>query len=308
MAMNDDEYSKAFNSNESEEDGAAESVEREPAAAVTINNEVGNGGEEAGESAVVDAPAVDQADEQREKSWEGRLKKMEQELKAREAALAEKESALTADGGPAQANEIQGGEESPESGETPSEENAEETPAVQRIRAEAMRLMQSGGLDAAIRDAVDNFGEEFLVLSAALSGLLFDDLAKPYIDDMGQSLESLVGDVTTAFASRDFEAISEAHEDVETIVESPEFNAYLDGLDDDAKAAAQKVVDSGSPRQVVKLLNDFKSSLKSREQSPEELWAQDAAEGVRSSSALKLPTRPEPSADDDYERAWNSSM
>ena len=77
------------------------------------------------------------------------------------------------------------------------------------------------------------------------------------------------------------------------------------------RVKAEQVVDSGSAGQIIKLLGQFKDFVaekdKPKEKTPEDIWAEDAASSIRSSSPLKLPTRAPGSDDDEYKRAFNEA-
>lgn len=289
-------------------DSAAEGTGETPAVAVVISPE-GEGGES----------PMSPEDEQRARSWEGRLRKKEEELAAREAALTEKEQgggdisemacggkvAHMADGGEVDDMSSTAEMEGAEAGEPAEAEVAEASPAVQRIREKALELMQSGNLDAALQDAIDNYGEEFVALSAALGGLLFDDMAQPYLSDMNSNLDALVDEVVTAFQSRDRETILDAHDDLDQIVENPDFQAWMDGLPEEEKARAMEIVDAGSPRAVIGLLKEFKAGA-TKDKTPDDIWAEDAAEGVKSSAPVQLPMKTGAAPEDEYKAAWDS--
>ena len=106
-------------------------------------------------------------------------------------------------------------------------------------------------------------------------------------------------------------AISDAHEDFEEVVEGEAFKEWLASLDEPQRVKAEQVVESGSAGQIIKLLGQFKDFVaekdKPNEKTPEDIWAEDAASSIRSSSPLKLPTRAPGSDDDEYKRAFNEA-
>ena len=77
----------------------------------------------------------------------------------------------------------------------------------------------------------------------------------------------------------------------------------------DGAPKADATVESGSAGAVIKLLQAFKDAQKAAEappeQTPDDVWAEDAATSVRSSAPLKLPTRAPASDEDEYKNAWN---
>lgn len=372
-----DEYSKAFNA---PTDDAPEGAESE-SASVTLNEDtsvpVGDpvtdaamaGEAPAEEASTEEAPAEESPatpeDEQRRKSWEGRLKKLEAELKAREAALAERESPQTlAEGGEVMGGGVPGAADVPASEEEKKklglkekyEQAMSKTPdgmvfnavrdmladggqpgkldegagdgtvtlpdpeayadggevGIDAIKAEALELAGNPEkLAAVLKNMVADYGRDFVVGAVALAAPLIDAKAEGYINDVNGNLESLVSEVQQAFSSMHRSAISDAHEDFEELVDGEEFQGWLAGLDEADRTKAEKVVESGSSGQVIKLLGQFKEHLKAasepKERTPEDVWAEDAASSVRSSAPLKIPTRAPESESDEYKRAFDEA-
>lgn len=267
---------------------------------------------------------------QRRKSWEGRLKKLEADLQAREAALAEREKPQTlASGG-----EVMGG--GMDKTQTPEEDKGavdkagewlgdhtiagaivdkladggevgdEGGDSIDSIKSEAMELAADPEkLNRVLKTMIEDYGRDFVVGTVALAAPLIDAKAEGYINDVNGSLESLVSEVQEAFSSMHRSAIADAHEDFEEIVEGEEFQKWMDSMDETEKARAEKVIESGTPGQAIKLLAQFKDSLKAKEPSAEDVWAQDAATSVRSSAPIQV--RAPMSEDDEYKRAFDAS-
>lgn len=296
-------------------EGAAEGASDTPAVAVVIDGDGAEGKTEEGpaaEAGVDDDSDVSPEEMQAYKSWKGRLKKREEELAAREAALAEKESPVAlADGGEikdeAGALDLSGNEgKSGEAGEAAADEGAEAVD-IDSLKAEAAEMAgDPERLRAVLNTMVADYGREYVVgLMAAMSPMI-DAMAQPYVAGVDSQLGSLIDDVTEAFRSMHRATIADAHEDFEQIVDSPEFQAWIDGLPEEDKAKAQATVDTGSAGKIIKLLQAFKDSLKaSKEPSPEDIWDMDAASGVKNSAPLRIPTRAPASPDDEYRRAWD---
>lgn len=245
--------------------------------------------------AVVIAPEVDPKDVAREKSWEGRLKAREVELKAREEALKAREEAA----GGKNSTDKESGED-----ETPAHE-AGETGQVEALEG-AAEAVESGEMtvDEAMKTLASDFGDELpRILSILIDAKATEIAGKTADERMGtvnQKIDSIVSEIVDDKARGHFEAIADAHPDFMDVAKSPEFKSYLDAMAPDEKMAAQKVVDSGSARQIIRLLNAFKASKNVDEPSQ----AMDAAEGVRSSGGLKIPAKP--AASQSYQEAWNS--
>ena len=223
---------------------------------------------------------TDPKDIQRQKSWEGRLKAREAELKAREDAL-----------------------KSPsEPGETQAQESTE--PAVTEAVEEAAAAVESGQMtvDQAMAALANDFGDDFTKMLGVLIETKASEIAGKTADErMGQvkgEMDGLVNELVQDKAKSHYESISDAHPDFMDVAASPEFRSYVEGLDETQQAQAMKVIESGSARQIVKLLGDYKSTLNKVDQEP----AMDAAEGVRS-KGMKIPEKPAQS--DDYAEAWS---
>lgn len=319
------EYSAAFNAEDPEampqeampaEEGAkappvdaeavAELMADETANAVPDSEGEGPGMSEPA-SAMTDMaedPAVDEPmapeDEQRAKSWEGRLKKREEELAAREAALREQEMGDKAEG----MDNWEDLGEAPEMAEGDEDSGA----MFEAIKQEAAALAQDPAMLArTIKQMVDDFGRDFVVSAAALAAPVVDMRATPYVDAIEGKMTSMIDDITQALQSMHRSAIADAHEDFEEVAQNPEFKAWIEAMPDDKKEKAVMIVDRGSAGQIVKLLTEFKSSLNAPEKSPEDVWAEDAAAGVKGSAPLKLPTRAAASPEDEYRRAWDEA-
>ena len=322
-----DEYAKAFGAEP--QDDAPEGESGDVASAVTLNDtpteepETPPAEEAPAEEAPAEEPPAEEEPEtpeetQRRKSWEGRLKKMEEDLKAREAALAARETPETlADGGKVEDEEPIDVAEGEGNG-TVNVEDVEkyadggDVDSLDSIKAEAMELAgDPEKLGAVLKTMIADYGREFVVGAVALAAPLIDAKAEGYANDFNGNLESLVSEIQQSFASMHRNAISDAHEDFEEVVEGEAFKEWLASLDEPQRVKAEQVVESGSAGQIIKLLGQFKDFVaekdKPKEKTPEDIWAEDAASSIRSSSPLKLPTRAPGSDDDEYKRAFNEA-
>lgn len=130
-----------------------------------------------------------------------------------------------------------------------------------------------------------------------------------------------------------FMMIQDAHEDFRDVVGSSEFAGYVDSMPEKDRAAAQKVIESGTAKQVVKLLSDYKATVKSireadeKRKAEEEKKAEDERKRAeedkkkadkggkpvdrRTPSAAPTGTAPKVDADntkrgaEDYDSAWD---
>lgn len=157
----------------------------------------------------------------------------------------------------------------------------------------------------------EDFGDEFVQMITKLAGYEAQKVAGSSIagqlNPLAETVAQAIADVQQAFATQHFSAIAEAHGDFQEIVNSPDFQAYIDGLPEADKAQAIQVIQGGSPKQVIGLLNGYKASLSQQQlAAPAEEPDLEAAEGVRGSAPVALPGRVPVSDDDEYRSAWNS--
>ena len=298
--MQDREFSKAFNGEDVTDESvgnevsltAAEGMSDDDMGAVVIDAEtaVNDAAEEAGIDTSAGQPdlaaeaaaegetvAEEQSEQispedlQRQKSWEGRLRKREEELAAREAALG--------------------------SGNGDAQSAADD--------AEIAEIRQR---------LTEDFGDEFVGMISKLAAHEARKLAAEDFDSklnpIQQTIAQAIQDVHAAFESMHFGAIADAHENFQDIINSPEFGAYINGLSGDEQEAAQAVLEGGTPKQVIGLLNAYKESLEQKAEHVDSDTsvddALDAAEGVRGSSPVQLPGRVPVGDEDEYRAAWDA--
>lgn len=252
---------------------------------------------EAGEEPAPAAEGVDLAKEtQRLKSWEGRLKKMEADLKAAYA----KAPAET----PAQEVASDALEDVGEKAE--STDNAELAQAAE----DAAEKVESGEMSAsdAMKMLAADFGEDFVkmieVIAAAKAAEAGSKAAEGKFAEVGKTLDDVISSITDAKARDHFETIAEEHPDFNDIAKDPSFGEFLKGYPN-----GEKIAESGSARQINKMLTAFKAQApKPAEDAPApapaatEDPAAAAAEGVRS-TGMRLPEQPS-AASSSYEDAW----
>lgn len=308
------EYSKAFNEGgevESAEDmnvaeqtnettdAAPEGAADTPAVAVVIAEGAPAG---AGvDDAPVEAP-TDPAEVQKAKSWEGRLKKREAEIAAREAELAAREAAMQgdvetlADGGEVEPMDeiIEAGDEAEVGDEDLiAEDDTEAAP----VSADPIEQLAA------------DYGPEFV---AALDGLI-ERRARAIVEEMGgafaNEIDGKINEILTAtnegFGMLQGEMLRSVVDDIDDVLESEEFGAWVEGLPEEEKAQAQQVIDAGLPSQGVKLIRRFKQ--RDTGPTPEDVWAEDAAVAVKGKSPMRLPDRPAMSPEDQYKAAFNAA-
>lgn len=230
-------------------------------------------GEEPGQAEPVQPQGMSK-EEQRLKSWEGRLKARGAELKA---------AGHEVDGDDAGESDAQ--EIGQEMGESGGEQQAE---------AEVQKL-QGMSPDEALKTLSNDFGEDFATMLATI----IDAKVAQASGVMGQSVDDIINDIVDTKAKAHFETIADRHPDFMDVAGSGEFKGYIDALPEADNAKARQVIETGSAREINKLLDTYKAGAKS---APADDARMDAAEGVRS-TGMRLPTQP--GASSDYAAAWD---
>lgn len=263
---------------ENEPADAAPAAHQEPASHA---NEQASAADEVMESATDErleqVPAENESAElekerQRLKSWEGRLKALDAQLKAREQA----------------------GEAIPAA--------RAESPEVQAATA----AMETQPIDEVMATLAEDFGDEFVSALTQVIEARAAEIASKVADEkvgaVSGTVDQLISSLTDDKARNHFETIADAHPDFMEVAQSPEFKQWVESLGDKAKQA-KAVIESGSSRQVVKLLDEFKAAGQAGQEAMKDDAAMMAAQSVRGRGGMRLPEKPQVA--DDYEAAWN---
>lgn len=210
---------------------------------------------------------------QRLKSWEGRLKALDAQLKAREQA----------------------GEAIPAA--------RAESPEVQAATA----AMETQPIDEVMATLAEDFGDEFVSALTQVIEARAAEIASKVADEkvgaVSGTVDQLISSLTDDKARNHFETIADAHPDFMEVAQSPEFKQWVESLGDKAEQA-KAVIEGGSSRQVVKLLDEFKAASQAGQDAMKDDAAMMAAQSVRGRGGMRLPEKPQVA--DDYEAAWNS--
>lgn len=231
---------------------------------------------------------LDPKEEQRRRSWEGRLRAREEELARREAALKSK-----AAGGDEQTSEAI--EQAAES----LEQNGDADGA-QRV-GDLAEKVESGEVSAkeAMATLANDYGEDFVKMIAAIAAnearTAGKQIAESATGELRESVQSLIEDIVDDKQRSHFETIADAHPDFNDISQTPEFEEFKKTYPD-----GEQIADNGSARQIVKMLSEFKKTLNKEPEA--ENPAVSAAEGVRS-AGIRIPQQP--SKAQGFEDAWN---
>ena len=263
---------------ENEPADAAPAAHQEPASHA---NEQASAADEVMESATDErleqVPAENESAElekerQRLKSWEGRLKALDAQLKAREQA----------------------GEAIPAA--------RAESPEVQAATA----AMETQPIDEVMATLAEDFGDEFVSALTQVIEARAAEIASKVADEkvgaVSGTVDQLISSLTDDKARNHFETIADAHPDFMEVAQSPEFKQWVESLGDKAEQA-KAVIESGSSRQVVKLLDEFKAAGQAGQEAMKDDAAMMAAQSVRGRGGMRLPEKPQVA--DDYEAAWN---
>ena len=313
-------------------EAAPEGIAETPAVAVVIAE-----GAPAGE---MPADAEDKAemspqDVQRAKSWEGRIKKREAELAAREAELAAREAALNGEGvemaaGGKVCQKKDGGkvEMMAEGGEVMDDDMMPADEMTDPMAGEAPDLFAEGegmadeGMEGDMAEAdtapvsddpVEQMAADYGPEIVAAVTAIVERTVRKIVEEMGgafaSEVEGKIAEIMRAtnegFGMIQGEMLRSVVDDIDDVLESDEFTAWVESLPEEEKAQAQQVIDAGTPSQGIKLIKQYKA--RSKGPSPEDVWAEDAAVAVKGKSPVRLPDRPSMSPEDEYRAAFNAA-
>lgn len=241
-----------------------------------------------------DEGPLDPKEEQRRKSWEGRLRAREEELARREAEL--KKSAATA--APAEKT----AEDASEAIEQAADDlSAQGDDAGAETAKGVAEQVESGELTAeqAMKILAEDFGDDFVKLidkvATARATEAAARVAQEQTSALGQSVQEIIDDIVDTKAKAHFQQIAAKHPDFHDVASTPEFSEFAKTYEN-----GEQIAESGSAEDIVAMLDAFKAGKQEPEQQNDDA-ALSAAEGVRS-SGLSLPKPPTRS--DDYEEAW----
>lgn len=305
-----------------EQEARAQSGDGATPAAKPADEEPGSGpaapaeDEESIDAILADVPPEEQ---QKARSWAGRLRKLEEQLKAKVGTPAAAEGEVP---------QQQGGDVLDEAGDTAAQQgNTEMAQAMENVADQ----IQSGvlDLDEGMKQLTEDFGEPFVKLITSVAeraaAAAAERVAGEKVGTLGKSVEEKLAEQA---ARTHAQAIYEVHPDFIEVSEEDGFKKFV------VDNKLQEVAEKGNARQINKLLTDYK---KTKEQAPagggaapsqaanNAAPAQNAvaaaaaaqpapvdeealadAEGIRS-AGIRLPNRPKHSASDDFEAAWDEA-
>lgn len=273
-----------------------------------------------GEGSGSDGPA-DPKEQQQERSWRGRLDKREKDIADREARLKEAEAKLSKD--PEKAGDAL--EKVAENAEAKGNEALAE-------KAEQLSEQVEDG-SISVKDAMARLSEDFGSDFVNMMTVVFRDIAAQEADrisdgkvsDKFGQLEQRTMEGFRSIGERHMmlhrEKIDDAVPGFEKLIENPKFQEFMASYPD-----GEQIGSGGTARQIIKMLKAFESAEGNSEgdgtqvagknqtsREVESVIAQakpseaaiDAAAGVRTGGAARVPDAPSESSD--YAGAWGQA-
>ena len=155
----------------------------------------------------------------------------------------------------------------------------------------------------------EDYGPEFV---QAIDKLI-EQRARAIVEEMGGEFAGGVEEKIEKIVELSAQGLGRLHrsvllsmrKDAEDVANSPEFGEWVAALPDEERAKAEAAIDDGDLPDLLALFEQY-DDRKDGEQSPEDVWAEGAAAGVKGSAPIRLPARAPASEDDEYKRAWES--
>lgn len=239
-----------------------------------------------GEPAAVEPPMGDEVpaeemtpeEKHKEAAWAGRLRKREEELRAREEALKA-----------APAEEVtETVETTEETGEEPVLED-ETTEGEEAITDDEFNPDDPEQASARI---ANDFGDDFLRMLRAIFRVVIGETlseVSPQLAARFAQIENGLSSMADGMTAQHYESIEEAHPDFLEIAQAPEFSAWIESMPPEDADKAKGVINSGTSRQIIKLISQYKESGQGQGDEEQDTDAIDeaamkAAAGVRSNA------------------------
>lgn len=155
----------------------------------------------------------------------------------------------------------------------------------------------------------EDYGPEFV---QAIDKLI-EQRARAIVEEMGGEFAGGVEEKIEKIVELSAQGLGRLHrsvllsmrKDAEDVANSPEFGEWVAALPDEERAKAEAAIDDGDLPDLLALFEQY-DGREDGEQSPEDVWAEGAAAGVKGSAPIRLPARAPASEDDEYRRAWES--
>lgn len=189
--------------------------------------------------------------------------------------------------------------------------------------APKVKLAEGGEVDEA--DAVpdaggdivarisEDYGADFVQDISGLITQIAEQRARAIVEQMGGEFAGGVEEKIEKIVELSAQGLGRLHrsvllsmrKDAEGVVNSPEFGEWVASLPDEERAKAEAAIDDGDLPDLLALFEQY-DGREDGEQSPDDVWAEGAAAGVKGSAPIRLPARAPASDDDEYKRAWES--
>lgn len=167
--------------------------------------------------------------------------------------------------------------------------------------------------DAAGGDIVAQLSEDYGPEFVQAIDRLIEQRARAIVEEMGGEFAGGVEEKIEKIVELSAQGLGRLHrsvllsmrKDAEDVANSPEFGEWVAALPDEERAKAEAAIDDGDLPDLLALFEQY-DGREDGEQSPEDVWAEGAAAGVKGSAPIRLPARAPASEDDEYKRAWES--
>ncbi len=155
----------------------------------------------------------------------------------------------------------------------------------------------------------EDYGPEFVQAMAKL----IDQRARQIVEEMGGEFAGGIEEKIEKIVEMSAQGLGRLHRsvliamrrDAEDVANSDEFTAWVKSLPEAERAQAETVIAEGELPELLALFEQY-DGREGEAESPEDVWAEGAAAGVKGSAPIRIPTRAPASDDDEYKRAWDA--
>lgn len=171
---------------------------------------------------------------------------------------------------------------------------------------EAMQAADEGDIVAQLEE---DYGPEFVKAMDAMierrARQIVEEMGGQFAGDVERKIDKIVELSAQGLGRLHRSVLLSMRKDAEDVANSEEFGAWVASLPDEERAQAEAAIEDGDLPDLLALFERY-DGREDGEQSPEDVWAEGAAAGVKGSAPIRLPQRAPVSEDDEYKRAWES--